>query len=150
MARKAYKQGIYRPTYPDKCKNPGSITYRSGLELKFMRWCDKNARVVEWGSENVVIPYISPIDEKIHRYFMDMYVKIREANGVKKYLVEIKPDKQTRAPKSSKKKKESTVIYEQATWAVNQAKWEAAKQFAKKYNMDFIIITELDLEKMSK
>ena len=115
-----------------------------------MRWCDKNARVVEWGSENVVIPYISPIDEKIHRYFMDMYVKIREANGVKKYLVEIKPDKQTRAPKSSKKKKESTVIYEQATWAVNQAKWEAAKQFAKKYNMDFIIITELDLEKMSK
>ena len=115
-----------------------------------MVWADKNARVVEWGSENVVIPYVSPIDEKIHRYFMDLYIKIKENNTIKKYLVEIKPDKQTRAPKASKKKKESTVIYEQATWAVNQAKWEAAKQFAKKYNMDFIIITELDLEKMSK
>lgn len=150
MARKPYKQGIYRPIYPSKCKNSGSITYRSNLERLFMIWCDKNARVVEWGSENVIIPYISPVDEKVHRYFMDMYVKIREKDTVKKYLVEIKPDKQTRAPKVSKKKKESTIIYEQATWAVNQAKWEAAKQFAKKYNMDFIIITEIDLGKMSK
>jgi len=115
-----------------------------------MIWLDKNSRVIEWGSENVVVPYISPLDQKVHRYIVDMYVKIREGNEVKKYLVEIKPDKQTRAPTVSKKKKQSTVIYENATWVVNEAKWTYAKLFAKKYNMEFIIITELDLKKIGK
>lgn len=145
-----YKQGIYKPIHPDKCKNAGTITYRSSLELNFMRWCDKNSRVIEWGSENVVVPYISPIDGKVHRYLVDMYVKIREKDSVRKCLIEIKPENQTKEPKVSKRKKESTVIYEQATWAINQAKWTAAKQFAKKYNMDFLIITDTDLEKMGK
>jgi hypothetical protein len=144
------KKGTYKPINSEKCKNPNLIVYRSSLELKFMIWCDKNTRVLEWGSENVVVPYVSPVDGKIHRYFVDMYVKIKEKDVVRKYLVEIKPARQTQPPKPSKRKKTSTVIYENATWQINLAKWEAAKQFAKKYNMDFIIITDQDLAKMYK
>lgn len=143
-----YKQGIYRPIYPEKCKNSGSITFRSSLEYRFMVWCDKNAYVMEWGSENVIIPYISPVDGKVHRYHVDMYVKIRENDKIRKCLVEIKPENQTQPPTVSKRKKKTTVIYEQITWSVNQAKWDAAKQFAKKYDMDFLIITDRDLKNL--
>lgn len=150
MAYKQFKQGYYKPIHPHKCTNTGSIQYRSGLERNFMIWCDKNAKVLEWGSENVIIPYLSPVDQKVHRYFVDMYIKMKEVDRIGKYLVEIKPYKQTIAPVPSKRKKESTVIYEQATWLINQAKWDAARQFAVKHGMKFIIITDEDIEKMNK
>lgn len=146
---KQFKQGIYKPIYPQKVNNEGSINYRSSLELKLMIWCDKNARVVEWGSENVIVPYISPVDNRVHRYLVDFYIKVKENTKIIKYLIEIKPKNQTIPPKPSKRKKESTVIYEQAMWAINQAKWKAAKQFANNNGMKFMIITELDLETLN-
>jgi len=139
---KAYKQGIYSPINREKYIGKGNPRYLSSWELRFFRWCDVNEKVIQWGSENVIIPYISPVDGKVHRYFVDNFVKIQEGLKVKKYLIEIKPSKQTKPPTAHGNKKKSTVIYENATWAVNQAKWEAAKYWCDRNNMTFQILTE--------
>lgn len=145
---KEFKQGIYKPINKDKCLNKGDIIYRSQLEFRLMRMCDKNPSVLEWSSESVIIPYKNPIKGTISRYFMDAYIKLNTPSGPKKFLVEIKPDRQTKPPTASNKKKKSTILYENATFAVNSAKWEAAKQFARNKGMEFLIITEKDLDKM--
>ena len=138
-----YRQGIFTPNNKDKFIGT-TATYRSGLELKFMRFCDNNTNVIKWGSENVVIPYISPLDSRVHRYFVDNFVSIKEDNIIKHYLIEIKTSKQTQAPKTKYKNKEH-IIYEQSAWVVNQAKWNAAKEFCKKKGFDFLILTEKHL-----
>lgn len=140
-----YKQGVYAPVNPNKYIGVKKPQYRSSWELKFFQWCDKNVNVLEWGSETVVVPYISPVDNRPHRYFVDNVIAIQEGNEVKKYLVEIKPYKQTLPPVKSNRKKKSTVIYEHVAYAVNQAKWKYAAQFAKKKNMEFIVLTENEL-----
>lgn len=143
MSSKKYRQGVFTPV--NKGKFIGTTAfYRSGLELKFMRFCDNNPNVIKWGSENVVIPYISPLDGRAHRYFVDNFVTIKEGNAVKHYLIEIKPSKQTQEPKTKYKNKEH-LIYEQSAWIVNQAKWVAAKEFCKKKGLDFLILTEKHL-----
>lgn len=138
-----YRQGIFTPKNKDKFLGSKAV-YRSGLELKFMRFCDNNPNVIKWGSENIVVPYVSPIDRKVHRYFVDNFVVIKEGNILKKYLIEIKPSKQTQPPTTKYKKKEH-LIYEQAMYTVNQAKWAAARDFCKKKGLEFLIITERDL-----
>lgn len=139
-----YNQGIFRPI--NKAKFVGSFAiYRSSWEKKFMFWADKNPNVLEWSSERVIVPYKSPIDNKIHKYYVDAYVAIKEGDKVKRYLVEIKPFGQTQPPKPSKRKKPATVLYEQTQWVVNQAKWAAAREFARKKNAEFIILTEKEL-----
>lgn len=143
--KQPYKQGTYKPVNPTKYKGYGNPTYRSSWELKFFQWCDKNEKVLKWGSESVVVPYISPIDKKVHRYFIDNIVTIKEGNNIKTYLVEIKPLKQTEPPIVNNRKKKSTLIYEAYHYTVNQAKWEAARNYAKKKNLDFIILTEKEL-----
>ena len=141
--KQPYKQGIYNPVNPKKYIGIKKPEYRSSWELKFFQWCDKNENILEWASEAVVVPYISPVDNRPHRYFVDNVIAIREGNEIKRYLVEIKPFKQTQPPVQSKRK--STIIYEQVTYAVNQAKWKYASQFAKKRNMEFIVLTENEL-----
>ena len=140
-----YKQGIYRPVDRQKYAGNRLPQYRSSWELKFFQWCDKNPNVVEWSSESVVVPYKSPIDNRVHRYFIDSKVLLKEGDNNVNYLVEIKPSQQTKPPVPSKRKKPSTVLYEKMTYAINQAKWDAARQFAKKRNMSFIILTENEL-----
>ena len=95
---KPYKQGLYTPINKEKYIGKGTPRYLSSWELKFFRWCDLNTNIIEWGSENIIIPYISPVDKRIHRYMVDNYVKIKEGNKITKYLIEIKPKKQTVAP----------------------------------------------------
>ena len=104
----AYK-GKYRPTRPQKYKgDPTRIIYRSLWERKFMQYCDQTTNILEWGSEEIVLPYRSPVDNRVHRYFPDFYIKVRESNGqIKRYIIEIKPQKQTIAPKVQKKKTKS-------------------------------------------
>ena len=138
-----YKQGVYVPKYPQKLIGNKAI-YRSGLELKFFRFCDFNPNIVQWGSENVVIPYISPLDGKMHRYYVDNYVAIKEGNIIKKYLIEIKPFKQT-LPPTTKYRKRQHLIYEQSQYIVNQAKWESASKYCKQNNLNFLILTENEL-----
>jgi len=140
---KNYRQGIFTPKNADKFIGTKAV-YRSGLELKFMRFCDNNPNVLKWSSENVVIPYISPIDGRVHRYFVDNFVVIKEGNQIKKYLVEIKPYKQTMSPTTKYRKREH-LLYEQQMYSVNQAKWASAREFCAKKGLEFLILTEKDL-----
>lgn len=139
-----FKQGYFVPINKDKFIGKQAI-FRSGLELKFMRFCDNNPNVLKWGSECIVVPYFSPIDNKWHKYYIDNFVHIREGSIVKKYLVEIKPFKKTQPP-STKYKKKTHLLYEQVEYTINEKKWEAARSYAKQYNMEFIIITEKELK----
>jgi hypothetical protein len=138
-----YTQGIFVPKNKEKFLGSKAI-YRSSLELRFMKFCDANENVVKWGSENVIIPYTNPLDGKMHRYFVDNFVMIKEGNEIKKYLVEIKPSKQL-LPPTTKYRKRSNLIYEQTMYITNQAKWAAARKFCDKKGYSFIILTEKHL-----
>ena len=141
----AYK-GKYKPKCPRKYKgDPTNIIYRSLWERKFMVYCDSTTNILEWGSEEIVLPYRSPIDNKVHRYYPDFYIKVRESTGkIKRYLIEVKPKKQTIAPKVQKKKTKS-YIYEVCEYAKNQAKWKAAKEYCKDRLWEFKVLTENEL-----
>ena len=141
----SYK-GKYKPSYPKKYKGDHTnIVYRSLWERKFMVYCDKNENILEWGSEEVVVPYHSPIDNRYHRYFPDFYIKVRESNGkIKKMIIEIKPFKQCVEPKVQKKKTKG-YIYEVMEYAKNQAKWEAAKEWCLDRGYEFKVLTEFQL-----
>tara|TARA_B100000131_G_scaffold216544_1_gene208165 strand:- start:468 stop:806 length:339 start_codon:yes stop_codon:yes gene_type:complete len=111
-----------------------------------MKYCDSNPNILEWGSEEVVIPYRSPLDNRVHRYFPDFYMKIKETNGViKRYLIEVKPKRQTKPP-AKQKRQTKKYIYEVTEFAKNQAKWEAAYSFCKDRRWHFKIITEDELK----
>jgi hypothetical protein len=89
--------------FPEKYTGDTSnIIMRSSWETKFAIWCDKNPQIIKWSSEETIVPYVSPIDGKTHRYFIDF--KIQTASK-KTYLVEIKPMKQTLPPEGKKKTK---------------------------------------------
>jgi len=145
MYTKTYK-GKFRTNNPLKYKGDiNNIVYRSLWELRFMKWCDTNSSILEWGSETVIVPYISPLDRNIHRYFVDFYIKVKDKqNQIKKYLVEIKPEKFTKPPEIPKKKTKK-FIDEVFQYSVNDAKWKAAFEYCKDRNMEFIILTEKDL-----
>lgn len=142
---KTYK-GKFKPKNPAKYKGDiSNIVYRSLWELRFMKWCDQNSSVQEWGSEIVIVPYISPIDRKVHRYFVDFYIKIKTKTGVtEKYLIEIKPERFTKPPQIPAKKTKK-FIDEVFQYGVNEAKWKAAFEFCADRNMKFMILTEKDL-----
>ena len=140
----SYK-GKYKPSYPKKYKgDPTNVIYRSLWERKFMVYCDKNENVLEWSSEEIALPYKSPLDNRIHRYFPDFYIKVKEGNKIQKYLIEIKPKKQVREPKIQTKKTRS-YIYEVTEYAKNQAKWKSAQEFCEDRQWKFKIITEDEL-----
>ena len=141
----AYK-GRYNPANPKKYKgNPQNIIYRSLWERKFMVYCDTNDKVLEWGSEEIIIPYISPWDSKVHRYFPDFYIKVKQSSGnLKKFIIEVKPKKQTRPPKPVVRKTKRW-INEVRTFGVNEAKWKHATKWCKDNDMEFKILTEEEL-----
>lgn len=127
--------------YPEKyIGDPRNIVMRSSWETRFALWCDKNPDIVKWSSEETIVPYISPIDNKPHRYFVDF--KIQTRNG-KIFLVEIKPAVQTRPPEGSRRTKR--FLTEAQTFLVNQSKWKYAKEYASARGWDFIILTENEL-----
>lgn len=139
-------KGVYKIQNPKKyIGNPNNIIYRSSWELKFMKWCDNNENILEWGSEELPIPYISPLDNRVHRYFVDFYIKVQEKSGVvKKYLVEVKPQKFTQEPKIPTRKTKK-FLQEVMQWGVNQAKWKFATEFCEDRGWKFIILTEKEL-----
>jgi len=141
----SYK-GKYQPSFPKKYKgDPTNIVYRSLWERTFMKYCDTNENILEWFSEEIAVPYRSPIDNKIHRYFPDFYIKVKESNGsIKKYIIEIKPKKQTVEPIPQKRKTKG-YIYEVYEYAKNQAKWKAAEEWCADRGYEFKILTEDNL-----
>ena len=139
---KSYK-GRYYPLNPKKYKgNPSQVIYRSLWERKLMVYCDKNEKVLEWGSEEIIIPYRSPKDNRIHRYFPDVYLKYRNKEGnITETVWEVKPKKQTQPPRIPKRKTKSW-RYNAEQYVINEAKWSACKKYCNKRGYNFQIITE--------
>ena len=144
-SKNTYK-GRYSVINPSKYRgDPTNVVYRSLWELKFMKYCDTNPNVLEWGSEEIIIPYLSPVDGKVHRYFVDFYMKVQNAQGnIVHYLIEIKPAKFTQPPVSPGKKTRR-YIEEVMTWGVNQSKWKSARQYCENRGWKFEILTEREL-----
>lgn len=140
-----YDQGKFTPRNPDKyVGDVKNIVYRSGWEKKLFIWLDNNSNILKWGSEEIVIPYISPVDGRPHRYFVDVVVQYKTKDGtLKKALIEVKPAAQTEPPKA--RKKTQRYLEECITYEVNRAKWDAARAFASKHGFSFWIFTEREL-----
>ena len=138
-------KGQFRPKNPKKYNgDPTNIVYRSSWEHRVMKYLDDSPNVIWWASEELPIKYISPVDNRTHRYFPDFIVKLKKKDGSTKTVVmEIKPEKQTKLPKQKRKTKR--FIQEAATYAVNQEKWRAADIFCKEHGWEFMVLTEKDL-----
>lgn len=141
----AYK-GRFKPKHPEKyVGDPTNIIYRSLWELRVMRHFDMHSSVIKWGSEEIIIPYVSPVDNRMHRYFPDFYVKTIGTDGkINTTIIEVKPAVQTREPKKQEKRTRK-YIAEVLTWGVNQAKWKAAEEYCKDRKWTFKIMTEKDI-----
>lgn len=140
-------QGKFRPNHPAKyLGDPANVIYRSLWELKFMRYLDSHPNVIKWGSEELIIPYRSPIDNRIHRYFPDFIIHQKSENGlVECTVVEIKPKDQTKPPEPQQKRTKR-YINEVYRWGINSSKWKAAEQYCKERGWKFIILTEKELD----
>jgi len=141
----AYK-GKFRPINPKKYKgDPSNVIYRSRWELVLMKKLDEHPDVLEWSSEEIVIPYRSPIDGKLHRYFPDFYVKRKNREGViESIIIEVKPYAQTLEPKVQSNITKR-YIQEVHTYGINKSKWTQAQEYCKDRGWKFMIITEHEL-----
>jgi hypothetical protein len=135
--------GRFKPTNPQKYVGDyKNIVYRSSWECRVMNWLDKNPNIVSWASEEVIIPYVSPVDGRVHRYFPDFVVKVKDKDGkLRTLMLEVKPKKQTQQP-TPQRRVTKRYITEVTTWGVNQAKWKAATEYCLDRNWEFKLITE--------
>lgn len=142
MPGKSHKS-IYKPKNPEKyLGDVNNIVCRSSWERKFCHWCDTRPAVIKWQSEEFCILYTKPTDMQTHRYFPDFRVDIRADDGrVKTFVFEIKPKVQSLPPKVPKRKTQR-FLTEVATYAINQAKWQAARSYCQKRGWDFAVLTE--------
>ena len=142
-----YRQGRFRPQNPKKYGgDPTNIVYRSSYELKFMQYCDLTESVISYQSEEFWIPYRSPLDGKTHRYFPDFFLKYKDKDEkMRNLVVEIKPAKELKMPDTNPKKRTKSWAYSVKMWAINQAKWSAAKEYCADRGWEFRIFTELEL-----
>lgn len=140
---KTYK-GKYKIKKPEKYDGDHTqVIYRSGWERFAFKWCENQEDIKSWSSEETIIPYISAVDNKYHRYFVDLKLNMKDGSVV---LVEIKPDKQTRPPKSKRRTKR--FISESLEYVKNECKWKAAKEYCLDRGWHFQIWTEHTLKQM--
>lgn len=144
---KTYK-GKFTPRNPSKyIGDPTNIVYRSSWECRFMDKFDREPWVISWSSEEIIVPYISPVDGKWHRYFPDFVIKVKDAKGqLQTWMIEVKPKKQTKPPEQPSRKTKK-FITEVMTWGVNQAKWKSAQEYCDDRKWKFQIFTEDQLPK---
>jgi len=137
-----YKQGIFKPLHPEKYAGDVSrLIFRSGLEKRYMMYFDQTPAITFWASEEIIVPYFSKIDGKMHKYFPDFIIRVKDVDNVERtFMVELKPFAQTQKPKGSKNKVRA--LQESITYEVNMAKWKAAAEFCDKHNMKFVVFTE--------
>jgi len=138
--------GKFTPRNPQKyIGDHTKIIYRSSWECKMMSWLDNEDSIISWASEELIIPYVSPVDGKYHRYFPDFLVKVKTKDGkTKTMLIEVKPKYQT-IPPVQPTRKTRRFITEVMTYGVNQAKWKAAEEYCLDRGWYFRVITEDDL-----
>lgn len=137
----SYK-GRFKPKHYKKYKgDPTKVIYRSMWELRFMKYCDKNDSILEWSSEEIVIPYRS-IDNKVHRYYPDFWIKYKQYDGkMIQEIIEVKPKSQCKRP-SKKGKHYGKYLREARTYAINESKWDAAREYCLDRGYKFRILTE--------
>lgn len=141
-----FKQGYFTPTHPEKyVGDVNKIRFMSSWELQFDKFLDNNPNVLRWSSEEIAIPYIKPTTGKVHRYYPDYWVEFKNKQGeIVQEIIEVKPKSQTQRSRSRKAKNK---LYEDLTYAVNIAKWQACTAFCNKYGIKFRIVTEQELFK---
>jgi hypothetical protein len=139
-------KGYFKPKFPEKYKgNANNIIYRSLWERHCMVYFDQNPNVVKWCSEEVIVPYKSPIDGRYHKYFPDFLIQVKNKyDSIETILIEVKPFKETHEPKK-KKRVTKNYLYEVKTWGINSAKWKAAEEFCADRKWKFMILTEKEL-----
>ena len=143
----AHRTQFY-PKNPEKyAGDPTNIICRSSWEKFFAHYVDRNENVKKWHSEETIVPYESPIDNAMHRYYVDFTLEMNDGRVV---LVEVKPFKETKPPTEPKKKTRKAVDrfqHECKTYLVNQAKWAFAREVAKRNGAEFVVFTENELRK---
>lgn len=147
MHSKNALKGFFKPKHPEKYKgDPTNIVYRSSYELKLMTWLDDKENILKWSSEELAIPYRSPVDNNIHRYFPDAIVQLKDREGkIKTVMIEVKPEVWTRAPVPRDPPHTKTYIKEVFNYGVNTSKWNAARDYCKHKGWEFMIFTEKQL-----
>lgn len=131
-----YKQGYINPESCRKLFEAARnqpIIYRSGLELQFIQFFEQNPKIKYWASEPFNIEYYSRLDGKQQNYYPDFIV---ETTGGRTLIVEIKPYDQTVKPDIT------DTQWAKEAWIKNTDKWTAAKEFAHKRGMKFVILNE--------
>ena len=141
-------KGKFTPDNPSKYMGDvDNIVYRSGWERRAMKYFDVNPGVLQWASEEVIIPYYDTATKKVRRYFPDFLIKVKDKNGqTKTHLIEVKPSKDLRPPVGGKGKKKSTVLYEMKTYQMNRDKFASARKRCDDRNIIFDIWTEKHLQ----
>ena len=140
-----FKRVLFKPKNPEKYRGDvNNIVSRSSWETHFMRYCDTNSAVLEYSSEEIIVPYYFALDEKMHRYFPDFLIRVRKADGsIETLLIEIKPRSQIQKPRCKKLTESNKEKIE--TWLKNQAKWKAAEIYASQRGWKFVVMDEYDL-----
>lgn len=140
-----FKQGKYKPKNPNKyIGDLNNIVYRSSWEKKFMIWADTNPRVLRWNSEEIRIQYLSAIDGRQHKYYIDFYIEYKNKNDeIEKTLIEVKPFAQTQPPIKGINMK--TYLYQVEQYVKNINKWKATQKYCDNNGLKFQIITENEL-----
>lgn len=141
------RQGYFTPQNPDKYKGDSSaVIYRSSWELKFLQYCDNNDKVLEYAAEPLGIPYANPLNNRTSMYWIDCYMKTLNTDGSNtEWLIEVKPNKFLTPPAEPKRLTEKQVrafAKHAKAYAVNSAKFAAARVYAAQHKMKFGIITE--------
>ena len=112
-----------------------------------MNYFDRNPNVLKWASEELAIPYISPIDKRPHRYFPDFIIQVVSQDGSKKtIMIEVKPEKQTKPPEK-RKRTTQRYIQEVKDFGINTSKWHAAQEYCADRKWEFQILTEKEIGK---
>lgn len=147
-----YNQGIFKPLNRAKCKNPANrpVVFRSSWEAQLFRWCDRNANVLEWSSEQHRIPYINPIKKVSMIYVPDVWVKIKNNSGdIEEQIIEVKPLSEVPSFALARYKEtgRKPSVYRQTMLLINNAKFKAAEHWCAAHGMKFILMTENEIKK---
>ena len=138
---KEFKSGKYIPNNEEKFGENAYI-YRTSYELQLFKWCDSNPNILKVGYEKIVIPYICKTDNRLHKYYLDFFIIMKEKDKNVVYLIEVKPYRQTIPPVPSNRKKKTTILTENLNWLKNTSKWTSAKQYCQSKGYRWCILTE--------
>lgn len=139
------QQGYYTCKNPDKYVGDLSkIVYRSSWEFKFLRWCDNTPAVKKFSSEPFSIPYLDPVDKRVHNYFIDYWMELEKEDGtLQRWIVEVKPARHVAMPdppKNQTAKSLANHISQVKRVMKNIAKFQAARNYAKQQKMKFAVL----------